>query len=377
MERRRGSLTDRTMMARPVDRLLGAIDRRGWVTLERADDEARVLMVTNAWPRPEKPMHGIFVTDTVGGLQEQGVSVDVLFIRGYRGVHCYLVACVVMLMLSVVRRDKYRLVNSHGGEAAVAARCFLGRPVIASYWGSDILGPQQGDRVTRLKRFLVSRGLRAHALLMTATTTKSKEMEEKLPRPARRRNWVIPDGVNRDRFTPVDRDQARRLAGWPPDEITVISVGRPVALKRLWLAEQAVQLAAAEIPTIRWRLVSDASPEEMPALYNAADCLIHTSLSEGSPNVIKEALACNLPVVATASGDIPELLEGVRPSAICPPDPAILASALVRCINSAARSNGRAQTAHLARGAIAGRLLDCYRSVGFPDARSPVDGVAR
>jgi teichuronic acid biosynthesis glycosyltransferase TuaC len=364
------------MSARLGDRLLDAIDRRGWVTWERTDDDARVLTVTNAWPRPENPIHGIFVVGTVDGLRERGLRADVLFIRGYRGPHCYLLACLVMMLLPLVRRGKYLVVNSHGGEAALAARFFLGGPVIASYWGSDILGPQQGDRRPKLKRFVVSRVLRAHARLLSATTTKSSEMAEKLPASARERNWVIPDGVDRERFIPIDRERARRLAGWPLDEVTVISVGRPIALKRLWLAEQAVELASAEIPRLRWRLVSNVAPEEMPLLYNAADCLIHTSVSEGSPNAVKEALACNLPVVATGSGDIPQLLEGVAPSAICPADSATLARALVRCINYGARSNGREQTTHLAREAIADRVLDCYRSVGLAEARSPAGSSA-
>jgi glycosyltransferase involved in cell wall biosynthesis len=365
VERCRGPLTCRPMIARLGERLLDAVDRRGWVTWERTHDGARVLMVTNAWPRPENPIHGIFVVGMVDGLREQGLDADVLFIRGYRGVYCYLLACLVMMLLPVVRRGKYLLVNSHGGEAALAARFFLGRPVIASYWGSDILGPQQGDRRTRCKLFLVSRALRAHAPLMTATSTKSKEMQEKLPRRARARNWVIPDGVDRDRFIPIDREHARRLTGWPLDEVTVISVGRPVALKRLWLAEHAVVLAAAEIPGLRWRLVSDVAPQDMPAIYNAADCLIHTSVSEGSPNAVKEALACNLPVVATPSGDIRELLEGVHPSAVCPPEPSALSREIVACV-SGRRSDGRAHTAHLGREQIAMRLADCYHSLRLP-----------
>jgi teichuronic acid biosynthesis glycosyltransferase TuaC len=354
------------VITNPGDWLLSAIDRRGWVTWERTDDHARVLMVTNAWPRPDNPMHGIFVVGTVDGLREQGLKADVLFIRGYQGIHCYLLACLVMMLLPLVRRGKYLLVNSHGGEAAPAARFFVGRPVIASYWGSDILGPQQGNGRSRLKLFLLSRVLRAHARLLTATTTKSNEMAEKLPASARERNWVIPDGVDRDRFIPIEREQARRLTGWPLDEVTVISVGRPIALKRLWLAEQATALAAAEIEGLRWRLVSDVPPQEMASRYNAADCLIHTSISEGSPNAVKEALACNLPVVATPSGDICELLEGVHPSAVCPAEPVALAREIVRCV-SGERSNGRERTAHLGRDQIAVRLLDCYHSFGLPD----------
>jgi glycosyltransferase involved in cell wall biosynthesis len=347
----------------PGKRFLRAIHRRGWVTWERTCEDARVLMVTNAWPRPEHPMHGIFVCDTVAGLERAGVHCDVLFIRGYRGLHCYLLGCVAMLLLA--RERQYALVNSHGGETALAARFYLGAPVIASYWGSDLLGPRGARRRTTLKNVLVSRLLRAHSMLMTATTTKSREMERVLPPRTRRRNRVIPDGVDRERFAPVDREAARREVGWPEDELTVISVGRAIPLKRLWLAERAVSLAARQVPRLRWRVVSDVPPEEMPLRYSAADCLIHTSELEGSPNVVKEALACNLPVVATGAGDIPELLAGVEPAAVCEPDPAALARAIVRCLDGGhARSNGRERSAHLDRDQIALRLVDFYRELG-------------
>lgn len=269
-----------------------------------------------------------------------------------------------MALLPSASKNKYRLVHCHGGETALVARFFHGAPVLASYWGSDILGPQEGDLRDRVKWFLRSRILRAHSLLMTATTTKSNEMAGVLPTRARRRNWVIPDGVNRLHFSPVGRDDARRQIGWPLDEITVISVGYRDPTKRLWLAQEATALAAQEVQGLRWRVLSDISPREMPLHYSAADCLIHTSASEGSPNAVKEALACNLPVVATPSGDIAELLAGVTPSAVCAPRPAMLAHEIVRCVAGRTRSNGRECTRHLGLGQIAARTLECYAFLG-------------
>jgi glycosyltransferase involved in cell wall biosynthesis len=109
----------------------------------------------------------------------------------------------------------------------------------------------------------------------------------------------------------------------------------------------------------------------MPLLMNAADCLIHTSCLEGSPNVVREALMCNLPVVATPSGDVEQLLYGVEPSYLCPPEPAALGEALVDCLGQGARSNGRERKAdELSSEAIAGRLLDFYKQLGvrLPDS---------
>jgi teichuronic acid biosynthesis glycosyltransferase TuaC len=360
------------LSARWSQSLLERILARGWVSWEQSRPEARVLMVTNAWPRPENPMHGIFLKRTVDGLEAQGLACDVLFIRGYLGSRAYVAGALALLALARSRDGTYELVNCHGGETALAARCFHGAPVIASYWGSDILGPQYGSSLTRARLFAVSRLLRWHSTLFEGTTTKSQEMAGKLPPRARRRNWVIPDGVDRTRFVVGDRAEAKRALGWPEDEITVISVGRPVVLKRLWLAERAADLAAERVNGLRWRLVSDLAPEKMVLAYNAAHCLIHTSSSEGSPNVVKEALACDLPVVATAAGDIPDLLAGVTPSAVCGPVPAELAMEIVRCVlEQGGRCNGRQATARLGSETIANEVLACYRVQGLRVQTTP------
>jgi teichuronic acid biosynthesis glycosyltransferase TuaC len=345
-------------------RFLHSLDRRKLITWERKDPAACVLMVTNAWPHAERPTQGTFVLHTVDGIVEQGVRCDVLLIRGYRGLYVYLLGCVLMLMLSVTSRGKYRIIHCHGGETALVARFFLSVPVLASYLGTDILGPKEGRMSERVKCYVRSKVLRAHALLMDGTTTKSSEMEELLPQRARLRNWVIPDGVDRTQFSPGDRNEARLQLGWSLDEIAVISVGRRVPVKRLWLAECATKLAAQNLPSLRWRALSDVSPKDMPLCYRAADCLIHTSASEGSPNAIKEALACDLPVVATPAGDIPDLLRGVVPSAVCDAEPEKLAHEIVRCTSGLRRSNGRDRTSHLGLEEVARQTLETYGSLG-------------
>jgi teichuronic acid biosynthesis glycosyltransferase TuaC len=115
-------------------------------------------------------------------------------------------------------------------------------------------------------------------------------------------------------------------------------------------------------------------PEQIPTLLSAADCLLLTSSVEGSPNVVKEALACNLPVVSTDVGDVSKLLSDVRPSAVCPPDASELARALLECVDPPQRSNGRAMTAALDEDEIAARLLSIYRSVAADPGR--LDGNA-
>jgi glycosyltransferase involved in cell wall biosynthesis len=202
---------------------------------------------------------------------------------------------------------------------------------------------------------------------MTATMTKSLEMETLLIRRARARNTVIPDGVDRERFRPGDRAQARAELGWSGDQTVVLFAGRTEAVeKRLWLAQQAVSVACAQRPNIELRIADGVPPERMPLYYVAADCLLHTSVSEGSPNVVKEALACDLPVVATPAGDIRELLDSVQMCIVCEPIAGALGRALVDVFEQGRRSNGRLRTVHLGSDVVAAATVDCYKALGFP-----------
>jgi glycosyltransferase involved in cell wall biosynthesis len=117
----------------------------------------------------------------------------------------------------------------------------------------------------------------------------------------------------------------------------------------------------------------------MPALLNASDCLLSTSSVEGSPNTVKEALMCDLPVVATPAGDVAELLAGVEPSSLCPPEPGPLAEALAAVISGGERSNGRVAAARLSADAVAGRITALYREIAGiePSAQESAPALAR
>jgi teichuronic acid biosynthesis glycosyltransferase TuaC len=355
------------------------LDERGLVTWEHRDDEAQLLMITNIWPCAERPSYGPFVQYTVDGLRRRGIASDVLYVRGYRSPVAYLAGALSSLLLPVAYPRKYLLVHCHGGETSLAGRFFLGGPVLTSYLGTDLLGTQVGGGLRlRLKCWTRSFVLRAHAATMSATTTKSAEMESLLVARARPRNVVIPDGVDRERFHPRDRARARAELGWPAEGVVVLFAGRAEAVeKRLWLAQKAVDLARARRPDIELRIANGVPPGQMPLYYAAADCLLHTSVSEGSPNVVKEALACNLPVVATPSGDVRELLEDVEGCAVCDADAAALAAALLDTLQSHRRSNGRALTEHLSVEAIAGRTIALYRAMGLPVTDGPLANGSR
>jgi glycosyltransferase involved in cell wall biosynthesis len=189
-------------------------------------------------------------------------------------------------------------------------------------------------------------------------------MEQALPARTRTHNRVIPNGVDVDRFRPMDRDLARRSLGWDQDERVVLFVGNPEELrKRYELAAAAVADVRGTLGDVRLVVAHGIDPDRIPVYMNAADCLVLLSWMEGSPNVVKEALMCNLPVVATAVGDVPELLQGISPSFLVEPTRASVGRGLIACLRSPQRSNGRARSTSLSSGAIALEIRALYAQV--------------
>jgi teichuronic acid biosynthesis glycosyltransferase TuaC len=340
---------------------------------------AKVLLVTNMWPHQAHPGYGIYVRRQIESLQALGLTCDVIFLEGYRTRWDYLRAALHMVRLNW-SKDRPLLVHGHGGETVISLCWFVRGRVVVSYVGDDLLGRPGADGSliysSRVRRFV----LRQMSRLTSGTITKSEEMEAALPRRTRSRNIVIPNGVNRSLFKPQDRVAARSELGWPlTDRIVLFAADPAVARKRYWLAEAACREAEHRIDGLRLMVAWGLSPDSVPTWMAAADCLLLTSIHEGSPNVVKEALSCNLPVVSTDVGDVRHLLQGVEPSWVCAPDSSALATALVECLAERRRSNGWEQSAWLSQPEIAMRLLDfyCARAPGLAEEVQHILGTER
>ncbi|MGA7703816.1 MAG: glycosyltransferase [Solirubrobacteraceae bacterium] len=329
------------------------------------DHGADLLVITNMWPEPERPAYGIFVQRQVQSLREAGLGCDVLYMRGYISKMVYVMSAFSFLKLSVSARSRYRMVHVHGGETALVARFLLARPMITTYHGDDVLGYKADDGPVPLSSRIRSFVIRHHARLFTATVTQSNEMHRTLPALAQRKDTVIPCGVNAERFSPMDKAEARRRLGWNEDErIVLFAATKPYEpRKRLDLAKLAVASAETVLGPIRLAIAENQPPDSIPLMMNAADCLLLTSMAEGSPVVVKEAIMCNLPVVATDVADVGEMLSGVSPSAVCRHDPPELGAELAKVLVTNQRSNGRKVRTDLDQETTVLRLLQVYHAL--------------
>lgn len=328
-------------------------------------------MITTAWPTAEQPAWGIFVQRQAEGLRARGVDVDVLHILGYRSTLAYLLAARELVSLNF-DRPAYRIVHAQSGEAACVSWLYRRAPILTTYIGSDILGFRRADGTQPGVARLRARLVRMTAALSDATVTQSDEMHRAMPQWVRSKDRVLLNGVDFSLFRPMPRDEARRALGWPADGHVALFAAPPeVPLKRHALAVAAVQDAKRTIPGLRLEVADRVPPGMMPTMMAASDCLLHPSASEGSPNVVKEAMACNLPVVATAVGDIPQLLAGVRNSAVCEASATNLGAGLVACLNCGERSNGRDYQARFDQERVLDELQSLYRQLSLSQP-SPV-----
>jgi hypothetical protein len=171
--------------------------------------------------------------------------------------------------------------------------------------------------------------------------------------------------VDTNRFQPFDQMEARRRLGWPSDKKTILfaSVERHPR-KRPELARQAVSRLSDFGVNAEIRLMHGVPHQEVPWWLNASDALLLTSVHEGSANIVKEALACNVPIVSVDVGDVRERLCDVRGCAVVTDaEPTELARALHEVLRDGHRSDGRAHLGDLTVQAVAMRLLSIYSSL--------------
>ena len=309
----------------------------------------RILCVTNMYPSPQRPGYGAFVCQQVEQLRRFGHTVDVINILGFQSKMNYLRCTLdVMRMTSAVAYD---IVHAHYGYSAYPAMFRLQAPLVITLHGTDVVGI--GNIFERLCTRAVSH-------FADAVIVVSEGMRRRIP------GIVIPCGVDLDVFKPYDRDKARSRLGWPKDRNIVLFPFDPARPeKRYDLARASVERLVQEGVDAELMTVVDVPNGEMPWCYSAADALLLCSDYEGSPTSIKEALACNLPVVATEVGDVGELLSGVAGTRICPPDAGTIARNLREVLDWSRSSEfrGRAAMARYDQALTVEKIVGVYSDV--------------
>lgn len=296
-------------------------------------------------------------------LNSQGILIDYFGINrgGFRG---YLKAR--NLLVGNLRGNNFDIIHAHYGLSAIVA--LLARKkekLIVSFMGDDIVGSNRSDGSIKKTSLLIawlnilfSKWFYSHSIV------KSEQMLNKMNH---NKVSLIPNGVNTDVFYPGDKTLARKKLALDPELKLVIFVSDPSREEKNYLlADKAVKLL--NDPKTLLVPVFNCDHENLPDYYNAADVLIMTSFHEGSPNVIKEAMACNCPIVSTDVGDVRLVFGDTKGCFISSLDPADFSEKIKLAIDFSKRdgqTKGRERIIELGLDSetIAKRIIDIYEKV--------------
>jgi glycosyltransferase involved in cell wall biosynthesis len=306
-----------------------------------------ILFVTAMYPHPEQPGSGVFVMHQAQQLRSLGHRVDVVHVKGYQSRWNYLKG--VRDVLLATWRTRYDVVHVHYGLTGLCALLRWRTPMVVTLHGSDIL---QGRLQPLISSFVSKRA--------DATIAVSADIAARCP------GWVIPCGVDLERFKPIDRDRARRQLGLASTGQYVLFPFNPERrLKRYDIADGAVQVLRERGSDVSLLPVWNAANDMMPLYYSAANMMVLCSDTEGSPTSVKEALACNLPVVSTDVGDVRTLLQGVDGAELCEQSIPAVAQALERASRRNERGgfDGRSAMGRYDQAMTMQRILTVYGTV--------------
>jgi teichuronic acid biosynthesis glycosyltransferase TuaC len=259
----------------------------------------RALVVTNMYPTPARPALGSFVRDQVQALRRiDGVEVT-LFTFQPGGTAAYLNAA--RDLRKAHGDDRFDVVHAHFGLTAWPSFAAKGRAHAVTLHGTDLIHPR-------------SRAIALAALpFEDLVATVSEPLRAALPRwTSRKRRAILPAGVATDRFRPIPRAEARDRLGLDPAGPYLLFPADPKRPEKRY--DRAVA-AAGETPLLA---LGSVDPEQVPLWVNAANAVLFPSERESYGLAVLEALACDVPVLATPVGIAPEALQGIA-GAYCGP----------------------------------------------------------
>ena len=245
--------------------------------------------------------------------------------------------------------NTYDIVHGHYSYSAIIASLANKGKTIGSLMVGDI------DLQNSFLKWL---GLFFSRKKWSSTIVKSRLMQKSAPHAV-----VIPNGVNFKIFRPIDKNEAKAKVGFNNKYHAIFVAQQPEKhkWKNLDLAKEAISLIKDEAVSLK--IVNNVTQKELSLYYSAADLLLVTSSLEGSPNVVKEAMACNCPIVSTDIADIKEVIGKTKGCYLTNFDPENISDKIKMVLKNGERTSGREDIRWLSSDSIAKRVINLYDGV--------------
>jgi len=281
-----------------------------------------------------------------------GLSLSYFTIKG-KGLSGYLKN--IPRLRKYLKNNQFDIIHAHYSLSAILTSISGANPVVASLMGTDV----KANQVFRILSKIFIR------FFWKEVIVKSEDMKQSLRLDDVK---IIPNGVNMERFCPIEKHTALMQLKWDMSKKHLLFASDPERPeKNFQLTHEAIELLTDE-PDLELHFLKDISNEMVPVFLNAADILILTSLWEGSPNVIKEAMACNCPVVSTGVGDVEWVLGDVEGCYVASFDPRSVADKIKLALTfskTKGKTSGRERIFKLGLDSktIAYKLVEIYEEI--------------
>src|SRR6202048_585526 len=319
----------------------------------------KVLIVTAIYPTADSPAFGSYVRTQAESLKAAGIDVEMLVLKDRHRKLIYPKA--ILQLRQRLANSSVDLVHAHYGFVGMVARTQWKAPVVVTYHGSDILGwiNSRGER-ERLGALIAGAG-RMLARCVDAAIVQSDEMAGTLQNS---NVYVIPHEVDFKVFQPTEREQARAVLGLKPYKKYLLFAANPeVGVKRFPLAKAVAECLAIQDPPVELLVVAKETQQRLALYMSACDALIFPSYQEGSPNIVKQAMACNLPIVSTDVGDVRQVIGSTKDCYVCNPTVPEFAARISEILVHRRRTDGREHIRHLESSSVAQKVIEVYEGV--------------
>jgi len=303
------------------------------------------ILFVSAGKKDGKP--GNVVLNQADALIKHGTHV-IFFITKGSGVFGYLKS--ILPLIQEIKRQNPEVVHAHYSLSGFIAGIATRKPVVVSLMGSEMSSPIV---IKWIIRFFYS-------FLWDKVIVKTPEMRTRLKLAGAE---VIPNGVDIERFHPMDKILARESLGYSIDEKKILFLADPKRSEKNYsLAKKSVDLLNGQA---KLNVIYNIPPDMVCWHINSSDVVLLTSFWEGSPNIIKEAMACNAKIVSTDVGDVKQNILDLQGCYIASFEPEDIAGKLLLALNDPNASNGRERIILLGldSNSVTKKILNIYQTV--------------
>lgn len=297
-----------------------------------------------------------FIKSQGESLKEKGVKLSYFPVKG-KGVKGY------FKNIRVIKKEakNYDIIHAHYGLIGLlCVLSFTKKPLVLSIMGSDAYGSYNLEGKRIFKSYFIMFLTQLAIIKPKALIAKSKNILKYIP--YKNKTQIIANGVNFSMFRPLDKEKCRKELNIKFNKKVLLFLGNPEDPRKNY---DLVQKAVKKITDNDFLLINPfpIKHKDFVTYLNASDAFILASYNEGSPNVVKEAMACNIPVLTTDVGDAKEIIHKTKGCYLIDFDTTDVAEKIKLIMSFGKRTTGRNDINHLDGEIVAQKIIDIYNKV--------------